>query len=246
MVASVKPAIAAMIIFGALGVCGPASATIVDVTFYGTINGFFDDTGFFGSNIRIGDAAVSTLRFDTSLGTQVVTPYSDRVSGFGSSSPSIAGSFTVEGRTIPVSGSSSGSLESDVGEQFSGSVDGAPSYIGSRFLAANSDFQSAFGTSVSTELFDGVSGTGIFPTSLFTAATYEPPAGYFNTGSFTFLVFYSGGFAETIADYNITSFTVSPEVGIPEPSSGLMLLVAVFGLFVTFTTTASSTRRLSS
>jgi hypothetical protein len=84
-----------------------ASATIVDVTYTGTVISMFDQFGFFGSQSLVGYPYTATYRFDTSLGGDNNSPNSNYLYGgsfFGIPSPSLGALVTINGHTLAIGG----------------------------------------------------------------------------------------------------------------------------------------------
>ena len=110
--------IAAALAFGGAAACGfatPASATIVDVTYTGTVSSGGDSIGVFGLGPDLTDLTgfsfVSHYTFDTSVGIIVTSPTLNENQGgsyFGNTSPSICATLTINGHTVSITGNDIG------------------------------------------------------------------------------------------------------------------------------------------
>jgi hypothetical protein len=106
----------------ALG-CGSAQATIVKVTYTGTVlRGSDGADGAFGGGNLVGDAFTASYMFDTSKGVAYNAGgvgYVDGGNGYGVDSPSLGASLTINGHTASVAGNDYGRLLGQEASDFS-------------------------------------------------------------------------------------------------------------------------------
>ena len=123
-------------IFGAsLLLAHPADATIIDVTFTGTVVSGSDNTGAFGELGRslVGDAFTSMYVFDDTKGTVYKSPLLQQGYGgpeFGTTDPSLGADLTINGITFVVDGSQYGAVEDFAGgNEFTSYASGKQGYL---------------------------------------------------------------------------------------------------------------------
>jgi hypothetical protein len=203
----------------------PVRASIVDVTFIGTqTGGVADVPGLFGppdSNIAPGPFSI-TFRFDLSKGTTFPLPQggTDVLGGtsFGTSSPSLGWSVTIDGKTVNVpDGSEQAQLQV---------VAGAPSFLDVAVFGPSA----ALGQ-VNGAVFDFSSADGSLPATLNTNYDYlVKPGDGFSSDPF-FIVFTSNGSGAGLnSGISISEIKFSVEAPAATPGMGLSGLTGLAAL----------------
>ena len=202
-----------------LAVCCPfeASATVMDITFSGTVVSdsptFSTDSlglvGPAGADIA-GDQATLTFTYETSLGTTLVGPHSVGLqggNGYGASNPVIGVDLTINGIKLPTF------LANGIG------------VLASQVLNNTSEDIITFagGQSSSTSLEASLFGPlGALPVSLTTPFAYEAPL----SGDGSYLYADASTLLERL-HFNFDSLSVA---AVPEPSTWAMMILGFFGL----------------
>ncbi|HLH96841.1 MAG TPA: hypothetical protein VKW08_17155 [Xanthobacteraceae bacterium] len=115
-----------------------ASASIVDVTYTGTVELGFDSVGAFGGvGSLTGDTYKAVYVFNTSLGATFSSAHDNYATGgteFGSTSPALKASLTINGHTLSITPSYDGEIHglnttTGFGEQYHYAAQNAPTYI---------------------------------------------------------------------------------------------------------------------
>lgn len=225
-------------IMGAVGVsllsAMPATATVVQATFSGTVSSGTDALGLFGAaggNLAQTSAQMS-FRFDTSLGAPVSDPFAvDGVWGgsmLGSATPMLDATVTIGGVSIT----------SDATRFGYAALLADPSFGQSEQFQARGSAV-AQGQTYATQISALFYGPG-FSLPLHLDAPYtltnlavmagQPNSQVFGDASFTFCPT-TGNCLSTHPYFNWTNFSVAPVVtaAVPLPASGLLLLAALGG-----------------
>lgn len=225
-------------IMGAVGVsllsAMPATATVVQATFSGTVSSGTDALGLFGAaggNLAQTSAQMS-FRFDTSLGAPVSDPFAvDGVWGgsmLGSATPMLDATVTIGGVSIT----------SDATRFGYAALLADPSFGQSEQFQARGSAV-AQGQTYATQISALFYGPG-FSLPLHLDAPYtltnlaamagQPNSQVFGDASFTFCPT-TGNCLGTHPYFNWTNFSVAPVVtaAVPLPASGLLLVAAVGG-----------------
>ena len=219
-------------VLAALGLASPASATLVDVTYWGTVFAGYDQTGVFGSPGAdlTGNSYVAHYVFDTTQGFTYSSPTQNYViggTGYGVASPLVSASVTVGGQTVTIAG--------DVAE-IAGYNDGSS-------FSQQFHYAGLFTNDGITEV-DNYSENSIYnygdaiPSSLTGPFTYNTAAGD-GTYGYVLISTYDYGTGNydtyTYADASITRLTVGPAGSVPEPSTWALMgvgfaVLAIFGV----------------
>jgi len=214
----------------------PATATVVQATFSGTVSFGTDALGLFGAtggNLAQSSAQV-VFRFDTALGTPVSDPFVvDGVWGgtmIGSATPMLDATVTIGGVSIT----------SDATRLGYAALLADPSFGQSEQFQARGTATMTQGQTVATQFNALFYGPGFsLPSQLdapYTLTNLAAMAGQLNSqvfGDATFsLCPTSGGCISSHPFFNWTSFSVAPVVtaAVPLPASGLFLVAALGGV----------------
>jgi len=107
----------------AMGTFAPASATIIDVIYKGSVleGSGSDDLGLFGpvGGSLVGDAFIATFEMDTSKGNNLSTPTENLIEGgiaYGVDSPMLKATLEINGMTADVGIGTSGTVQSFLGQ----------------------------------------------------------------------------------------------------------------------------------
>jgi hypothetical protein len=107
----------------AMGTFAPASATIIDVIYKGSVidGSGPDDLSLFGpvGGSLVGDAFVATFEMDTSKGNNLSTPTENLIEGgivYGVESPMLSATLEINGKTADVGIGTSGTVQSFLGQ----------------------------------------------------------------------------------------------------------------------------------
>jgi hypothetical protein len=118
-----KMIVSAAAFAAAMGTFAPASATIIDVIYKGSVleGSGSDDLGLFGSvgGSLIGDAFIATFEMDTSKGNNLSTPTENLIEGgiaYGVDSPMLKATLEINGMTADVGIGTSGTVQSFLGQ----------------------------------------------------------------------------------------------------------------------------------
>jgi PEP-CTERM motif len=206
---------------GSVGACAPASATLIDVIYKGTVHSGDDEIGLFGpaGADLAGDSFVATFEMDTSKGTNSSTPTANNITGgvfYGTESPMIAATLEINGKSYTVDGGYKGGVESALDDPLMPNLQ----YQHASDAASNS-------LALEVENASGASGGNI-------PFTIDVPFDFVLTSSDTGsggAQFHSGGLI-TGLDLAPTELIYQyPSPGaVPEPSTWAMLLVGFGGL----------------
>lgn len=206
--------------FGLIGIYSEASAAIVDLTFRGIVSSDFDQTGIFGpaggSNNLIGDLYTGRYVFNTALGSLTSSSDTNLLDGgtnFGSTSPLVSATATINGHTVNMGGD----FESFLQAFNNGSNS---SWFASAFSQTNTG-----SVTTSTGVKNSISTlTNVLPLSLTASFTYNVGPNDNATGSVSFSA--SDNSLNTAVDANLTSLTA----GVPETSTWAMMLLGFAGI----------------
>ena len=225
--------LSAAAVLAASGFASPASAELVDVTYWGTVFSGYDQTGVFGSagSNLFGDSYVAHYVFDTAVGNTNNDPswtsnYGGASGGslYGSASPAISASVTINGHSVNIGGDTEAEI-------LSGYV-GGPSGAGQYHIAlhvADDGIISAENYSQAYVFNDGhnipLSITGPFTYNVGPRDYSEGHVGIYTYDDTT-------GIADTStwAQATFTRLTVGPVESVPEPSTWAMMLAGFAGL----------------
>jgi len=208
-----------------VGVPIQASATIVDVTYTGTIYNFSDQTGVFGATTR-GDPYVAHYVFDTTKGfVYSSSNYNYAYGGtyFGAPSPLISASVTINGLTVSIGGGYRDEIHG---------LQGSEQY---HFALNYRDTPNEY---VKNYLENVVYGSNSMSGSITGPFVYNISPGNYNYGSFQIDEYnYNTGYeAYAYGSAILTSLTVSPAVldlstaAVPETSTWAMMLLGFAGI----------------
>lgn len=190
----------------------PASADVITVTFTGIANGI-DTLRYFGNSPYVVNANyVSTYTFDTSLGTPYDPTGRYEVYGgalYGTTTPVISASLTINGMTYSVPVNSSGYLEFDNPTSSSGG-----------FRVDGGVFTDSSGNYRLDNTIYSTSSSAPFLTSLNTSFSYSFQPGDGEGGEFTV--------ASEMITLSPLSVTVTDAV--PEPSTWAMMILGFAGI----------------
>lgn len=193
-----------------------ASASILDVTYTGTVSSGADSGNAFGlagTNI-VGDSYVAYYRVDTSLpgtpgysGTAIDQNFTYGGSNFGNTSPILNSTVTINGVTVGVNGSWFGET---LGENF------GPNEFSEQYQLAESSASFYLQNFVANN-------SGTMSASITTAINYTVVAG--DTGSGKYV-----SSADGEIDASLTTLNVTVEGAVPEPSTWAMMILGFFGI----------------
>jgi PEP-CTERM motif len=217
-----------------LGFVSPASAELVDVTYWGTVHDGYDQTGVFGpaGADLTGDSYVAHYVFDTTLGYTQSGPdyvggpirnYAIGGSYYGNASPGVSASVTINGHSADI---------------------GTPNYSAEIY---GDDFQQAayatrvtdYGTLItSNQVWSNMLGYPwpYIPSSITGPFTYNAAGNLSGDGQFYFTTQEMPSGHEDVYAYgsvSLTRLTIGPveSVGsVPEPSTWAMMLLGFAGL----------------
>jgi PEP-CTERM motif len=222
-----KARLCAAALAAVMGVCAPASATIIDVIYKGSvINGSgTDDLGLFGpaGASLVGDAFVATFEMDTSKGTNASTAtenyiFGGTVYGPGVDSPMLKATLEINGKTA------------DVGTGLSDSVQ---SFLGQPGIANQQSHVASNGTnSILLDVMDAnLASVGNIPFTIDVPLTFNFDSSDIGGG---FATFGAGGTSSTSLSLGPTQliyeFPSTDVPGTPEPSTWAMMLLGFAGL----------------
>jgi hypothetical protein len=213
----------------AIGTCAPASATLIDAIWTGTVGpagGTIDGAGLFGptgANLS-GDSFTATFELDTSKGTPwFAIPAGENYliggSLYGQDSPVIDAKLTINGKTATVSGAYNGSVQAFDGypsvgnQQWNGVYYGKNSlwlYVADAFLSPSGNIPITFDVPFSLTFGSADAGSGFL--------------GYQTAGLDTSL-----NLSPTSLTYEYPT-SAAPAAGAPEPSTWAMMLLGFAGL----------------
>jgi hypothetical protein len=118
-----KMIVSAAAFAAAMGTFAPASATIIDVIYKGSVleGSGSDDLGLFGpvGGSLVGDAFIATFEMDTSKGNNLSTPTENLIEGgiaYGVDSPMLKATLEINGMTADVGIGTSGTVQSFLGQ----------------------------------------------------------------------------------------------------------------------------------
>ena len=118
-----KMIVSAAAFAAAMGTFAPASATIIDVIYKGSVieGSGPDDLGLFGAvgGSLVGDAFIATFEMDTSKGNNLSTPTENLIEGgiaYGVDSPMLKATLEINGMTADVGIGTSGTVQSFLGQ----------------------------------------------------------------------------------------------------------------------------------
>jgi hypothetical protein len=210
MIKSVYLVIASSIIL--IGWSSSCSATIVDVTYTGTITTSTDAAGVFGGGSYVGLTYIAQFSFDPSLGIPISYPGGSGSYGGNSSmpqqeSPVLSASVTLNGRMVALPNTS---------------FTGEDALVINEPIASNNYGTLAISTSLinSSALIEGPD----VPSSIYQSGTFIPPATdqtYFQYNLLNSDSLYIFG--------DVTSYTVEVP-SMPEPSTWAMMLLGFCGI----------------
>ena len=211
-----------------VGLCAPASATVIDVIYNGfVINGSgTDDLGLFGpaGASLVGDAFVATFEMDTSKGINASTAtenfiFGGSVYGPGVDSPMLKATLEINGKTA------------DVGTGLSDSVQ---SFLGQPGIANQQSHEASRGTnSILLDVSDAnFASVGNIPFTIDVPLTFNFDSSDIGGG---FATFGAGGTSSTSLSLGpnqlIYQFPSTDGGGaVPEPSTWAMILLGFAGL----------------
>jgi hypothetical protein len=199
----------------------PASATIIDAIYKGTVKDGIDGIGLYGpaGADLTGDAFVATFNMDTSKGTNLSTPTENFIEGgavYGTESPMIKATLEINGKSAAIDGSYNGVVQAFLGQPG----------IANQQTHSISD---AAGNSLLLNVINAnFASVGNIP------FTIDVPLDFVLTSAETggiFGTFHSGALA-TALDFSPTELIYqypSPN-GVPEPSTWAMMLLGFAGL----------------
>jgi PEP-CTERM motif len=214
-------------IVAALGFAAPAAATLVGVTYWGTVFDGYDVTGVFGTagaNLD-GDSYVAHYVFDTTQGdtySSATYNYAYGGSAYGVASPLVSASVTINGNSVSIVG--------DYYAQIDGYNDGG---FSEQFHLA--EHYTNDGITVTNNYNDDSiwSNSGAIPSSLTKPFTYNVAPG---DGTYSYVLISTYDYATgnydtyTYADASLTRLTVGPVGSVPEPSTWAMMMLGFAGL----------------
>ena len=224
---SKRPILAAVSLLGSamaaliaiLGFVSPASATLVDVTYWGTVHSGYDKTGVFGpaGADLSGDSYVANYVFNTALGIITNEPGWQGAQGGSffsptnpagpnfAASPLVSASVTINGHSVNIGGS------------YISEIAGGPGGGG----------EAAYAETTYSESWDTIDPNPAFPSSITGPFTYDIPA---FAGTAGFFVIATDGENAQATIYSLTRLTIEPVEAVPEPSTWAMMLIGFAGL----------------
>ena len=212
---------------GVFGVVSPASATIIDVTYRGTVSaGGTDDTDFLeiGTNLN-GDSYVATFVFNTAVGIDLNGPPTWQAFGgsqiwAGTTSPLISAIVTIDGAPVSINSGGAATVTGISGPNLTSKQQVLVSYT----LSTPSivyDFNSV-------DVIYGLSGD--LPGNLNSSFTYDVEPNDGVDANFLFYEFIPNGAILEHIQGNVDLSSVTVSAGVPEPSTWAMMLLGFAGL----------------
>ncbi len=218
-------------ILAVFGLTAQASATIVDVTVTGTITGFTsqsrttDGAGIFGVvggnyTAYAGDTYTATFKFDTeAVGSTTFSSagqnFANGGSEFGTTSPALSASVTLNGHTVDIDPISYGYISGSQGPA------GQPAHPNGRLI-----YQALFDANAGSYV-DILGPDGSIPASITDSFTFTPTPG--TTYSNLYAEYTNGSNTDIWAQVNSVTFTAEVSA-VPEPSTWAMMIAGFLGL----------------
>jgi PEP-CTERM motif len=224
------PGSATAALIAILGFVSPASATIVQVTYWGTVSSGSDQTGIFGpaGGSLDGDSYVAHYVFDTTQGYTYASPTNNYAYGgstYENNSPLVSSSVTINGHTANIGGNYEGLIW--------GLADSAGPAESQQY-----EYVEYYSESTNTNTYTHDYNYNVIyndintvPSSIIGPFTYHVAAGdtaYGLVSVYTYNYNTNSSDLDTYAELSPAGMTVGP--AIPEPSTWAMMLLGFAGL----------------